>query len=337
MVQLSYVLLVCTSLFALVLGAALPSLQPVGIKEFKCEPASQKCHNYVLFRCNTLGAWVGVGPCQLPSLCEEDVSTGDAGCVKSDLNAEIDVGDESNPDILAAMPSPGPTPAPVPSAPTACEENDIRCNGNMEEMCDECTACIEEAGSVDCAPHGTTPSELRAHRCDPGDIRCNGDSLEICNDQRHWRHLVPCRRCEYPGTGSPVCEGPIPFPTRLVPPSKPLAQLSTQPLAQPFAKLPAESSAVVSCRGGEVKCNGDRLMGCTASSKWEDFGPCLNCKKLYNTRASCTFLETDDDVLSIVGPFPVLARDQSTSLFKPDGSPVLPGTERCKEDKKRCN
>ncbi|OTA56292.1 hypothetical protein K449DRAFT_399611 [Hypoxylon sp. EC38] len=295
MIQLSYVLLVCTSLFSLVLGAALPSLQSIKRQESNCEPGSQKCHEYVLSICSGLGIWVEVGPCQLPTLCEEGASTGDTRCVRSDINAEIDADDGLKSDTLAAMSSPGTTRAP--SGLTPCEEDEVRCNGNMQEMCD----CVSR----------------KADRLTVLPMVPRRPSITIATQATYDAMVTRSKSATIAATGviSSRAAGP-------------LAQLPVQPSIESPTGPPVSPS----CVGGEVECDGDRIKGCTASGEWEDFGPCPNCKQLSNTRADCIFLDAGADVSSIVGPFPVLAHDESTSLSGTDDPPVPSVAERCEGD-----
>ncbi|OTA82242.1 hypothetical protein M434DRAFT_17106 [Hypoxylon sp. CO27-5] len=301
MVQLSYVLLVCANLFSLLLGAALPSLQSIKRGESNCEPGSQKCHESVLFLCNGLGGWVEVGPCQLPALCEEGASTGDTRCVGSDINAEIDADDGVKSNVLTAMNSPGPTRAS--SDPTLCVVEDVRCNGNTQEMSAQCVS--RKAGRLIVLP--MVPRR---------------PSIIIATQAIYDAMVTRSKSATIAATGviSSRAAGP-------------LAQLPVQlsiesPTGPPVAPF---------CAGGEVECDGDRIKGCTASGEWEDFGPCPNCKQLGDTRVDCTFLDAGADVSSIAGSFPVLAHDQSTSLSEADDPPVPSVAERCGEAKKRCN
>ncbi|KAI1766973.1 hypothetical protein GGR53DRAFT_174448 [Hypoxylon sp. FL1150] len=82
-------------------------------------------------------------------------------------------------------------------------------------------------------------------------------------------------------------------------PTKPTETQSTQAKLTGTDKSPkAQSTGPPSfspawdnpCFAGEVRCVGsDRIEACSAERNWEDFGPCPNCKQLYNTAVNCTF------------------------------------------------
>ncbi|KAI0830027.1 hypothetical protein F5Y06DRAFT_307947 [Hypoxylon sp. FL0890] len=249
MVRLSHASLVCTSLFTSILGAALSNLQSVDIERRKCVPGAKRCHDNIVFRCSSIGTWVGTSVCQYPAFCKEDPKTGNAGCVKPH------VGEESKPDVVTAIPSPAPT---LTSSHTRrqsplgdCTEGDVRCGGAWEEICNPsgqweqfrvCSECTtNDNGEVACVPS-----------CIQNEVRCNDNREEMCDRKGEWYPVQECRACTEE-SGSTNCV--------------------------PLDKPPSWPASHHHCHDGDLQCNGDWLEICYADRHWHRLVPCAQCSR----------------------------------------------------------
>ncbi|KAI1100103.1 hypothetical protein F4804DRAFT_348850 [Jackrogersella minutella] len=233
-------------------------------------------------------------------------------------------------------------PAPT-AAPTICRLNELRCNGNFEEICNaggqwtqllECYSCTDVAGAVECVPNALPPQPTAAPVCEEGRLRCGatGNSLELCNAQRQWQQVEQCAGCSDTDEGETFCT-PLPapataFPTATAAPTSAPAAFPTATRTAPVVAARTEAPSVGvavddPCFGGEVKCSGDRVSVCTSAHKWEDFGPCPNCKQLYNTRVNCDF----HDAAQASNVTALLA--QFTAAFALPASDCEQGRQRC--------
>ncbi|KAI1411030.1 hypothetical protein F5Y13DRAFT_201551 [Hypoxylon sp. FL1857] len=165
MAPLSRVLLVVTSLSASGLGAALPSPDPALARR-----APAKHHTGDL-RCNgnTEEIYDKATGWHLVEVCSKcSVNHGVLTCAHMGVPA-------------------APHSARSPQA--GCNTNDIRCNGNVEEMCDvdgswyplqECEACITTGGTINCAVLSETPVRSASppdQPCEKGDSKCKRDQM----------------------------------------------------------------------------------------------------------------------------------------------------------------
>ncbi|KAI1399550.1 hypothetical protein F4819DRAFT_488471 [Hypoxylon fuscum] len=103
---------------------------------------------------------------------------------------------------------------------------------------------------------------------------------------------------------------------------------SQQPAKRSSASLfnPREDNP---CFAGEVRCVGsDRIEACSVERNWEDYGPCPNCKQLYNTAINCTFEEANqygDEAVWTVGTVPALHQERPYQA-------CATGFKRCAQD-----
>ncbi|KAI0104599.1 hypothetical protein F4814DRAFT_455875 [Daldinia grandis] len=196
-------------------------------------------------------------------------------------------------------------PSPEPK-PTFCKKDQLRCNGQWEEICDndaewhrlmQCESCTEDTGgAIDCVPYVDMPPEpSHPPQCIQGTLRCEGNWLDLCNADLSWKRVQQCRQCVTDTDGQPFCDnGQLPSSSSSTPKATPTAS-STLITSVPITSVPTTATPVPRspearvaednpCFGGEVRCSGDRVEACTAEHEWQDFGPCPSCKQLYNTR-----------------------------------------------------
>ncbi|KAK6956511.1 hypothetical protein Daesc_001789 [Daldinia eschscholtzii] len=210
-------------------------------------------------------------------------------------------------------------PAPEPK-PNFCKENQLRCNGQWEEVCDDqaewhrlmrCEDCSQDtAGAIVCVPYVDLPPEpTHPPQCVEGTLRCEGRWLDLCNSDLSWQRIQQCNQCLTDPAGEPFCDNgqlsdtttadlptatsaPVPSPPATSTPatSAPGIVLAASAASSQIPRSPELGIAQDNpCFGGEVRCNGDRVEACTAEHEWQDFGPCPSCKQLYNTRVKCNY------------------------------------------------
>ncbi|KAI1806297.1 hypothetical protein F4811DRAFT_551019 [Daldinia bambusicola] len=208
------------------------------------------------------------------------------------------------------------TPEPQP---TFCKENQLRCNGQWEEICNDeaewhrlmqCESCSEDiAGAIDCVPYVDMPPEpTHPPQCIEGTMRCEGSWLDLCSPDLSWQRIEQCGECVTDSNGQPFCNNAR--VTDTITASLPTATSAPATLAlegvpgatsvpSQIPRSPEVGTAQDNpCFGGEVRCSGDRVEACTAEHEWQDFGPCPSCKQLYNTRVKCNydeFVALDED------------------------------------------
>ncbi|KAI8962671.1 hypothetical protein F5Y11DRAFT_322377 [Daldinia sp. FL1419] len=249
-----------------------------------CREAELRCNGQWEEICDGFGVWQRWQKC---AECLND-SNGNADCI------------------------PNTDPPPREPKPNFCKENQLRCNGHWEEICDndaewhrlmQCDVCSQDtAGSVECVPYVDLPPQPpAAPQCVQGTLRCSGTWLDLCGSELKWQHVQHCSQCVTDPDGQPFCDdgqlhssppasAPTPTPT-----ATSSAPATSAPVPAPTPRSPDAHAAVDNldnpCFPGEVRCNGDRVEACDKFVQWQDFGPCPSCKQLYNTRVKCHYDE----------------------------------------------
>ncbi|KAI4864146.1 hypothetical protein F4820DRAFT_348699 [Hypoxylon rubiginosum] len=293
---------------------------PEGVPSL-CHEGTTKCNLETVYLCRD-NKWVQHEQCDEPTWCKSDLS-GNAWCASSlELKKR-------------AAPVPSPTITTAPSTKTdgplgSCSAGQTRCNGKKLHVCNDngkwegfqqCSECITDGVHNNCIPITTTSTTITLPKpIKLGDSRCHGKWKEIF-DLGRWRPVEECARCVPimdPQNGQVDC---VPLTTDAA-----AAPTATPSVAQPTPSPSFSPAWDEPCFAGEVRCVGsDRIEACSAERNWEDFGPCPNCKQLYNTAVNCTF---DDAGLSnfwTVGTVP-------TPTLKGDVGPA----EECAQGFQRC-
>ncbi|KAI2468190.1 hypothetical protein F4781DRAFT_277988 [Annulohypoxylon bovei var. microspora] len=275
MVRLHQLLLACASLSAPALGGVLPALHP---EVAHCAPGTKMCYDDTIYRCSSLGTWVGNQQCAPPTHCFEDKYTQDAGCVDSRAELKRDV----PPPTRTVRRVPGKAlsqamtlnraPAEAPATYPVHHTGDLRCNGPVEEIFDDwsgwvevrrCSECFTfEDGTIDCVPIVSglpTPTP-----CKRNELRCRGPWEEICVDGYRWQPLVKCFDCSQVADGVVDCV-PSSLPSQPPPPA---------------------------CVPGELRCSGDWLQYCDNLRQWRALERCAGCADTGEGEVFCTPLAT---------------------------------------------
>ncbi|KAI1388005.1 uncharacterized protein F4822DRAFT_299384 [Hypoxylon trugodes] len=268
-------------------------------RQTRCVEGELRCNNDWEELCDAFGTWQHFQQCD--------------ACVTND-DGSVNCAPTT---ATSTAPQPPPTP----------HTGDRRCSGNTEEIynekthlwefAEECIECVDNNdGTVSCAPATALPPQPTAPpQCNEGDRRCDGDWFELCNAQRLWDRIQQCSECVN-GVDDTFCqpletETPTPTPSATPSPIPSVASAAGVALDNP-------------CFGGEVRCDNDRISVCSAERQWEDYGPCPNCKQLYNTRVKCDF----DNSAQASSAAALFARSEALYSARVEECPKL-GFQRC--------